>query len=168
MVVWLEYLVSRGHESSHTCNHGEVCRHFFTLWDLTFLWNLKERTREKFLRCSQWCLPVTLRINNFPVSWWWKKVRWKFSMHIFLHVCSGITVVDLHYTLFCMPQTHTHTHTHTHTQGLWMKSQGHLIWVLGKFTLCSYNRLDLVDVCVAAPVSGSVGHRSVVCVDIYY
>lgn len=110
MVVWLEYLVSRGHESSHTCNHGEVCRHFFTLWDLTFLWNLKERTREKFLRCSRWCLPVTLRNNNFPVSWWWKKVRWKFSMHIFSacvfwNPCCGLAV----YLVLYATDTHTHT-----------------------------------------------------------
>lgn len=49
MVVWLEYLVSRGHESSHTCNHGEVCRHFFHFVRLNISLEFKgENQREVF------------------------------------------------------------------------------------------------------------------------
>lgn len=49
MVVWLEYLVSRGHECSHTCDHREVRGLIFTLW----AWELEEENQNEIFKVQQ-------------------------------------------------------------------------------------------------------------------
>lgn len=105
MVVWLEYLVSRGHECPYTCDHRKVRGRIFTLWD----WEWKEENLNEIFKVQQVVL-ANYSKNNFQLVYD-TETSYGNSQCLFCYVgaleshCASDTNVNLQFSLFCAPKT---------------------------------------------------------------
>lgn len=104
MVVWLEYLVSRGHECSHTCDHREVRGHIFTSWD----WEWREENLNEIFKVQQVVL-ANYSENTFQLVCD-TETSYGNSQCLFCYVgaleshSALDTDVNLQFSLFCAPK----------------------------------------------------------------
>lgn len=117
MVVWLEYLVSRGHERSYTCNHREVRGCIFTLWD----WELKVENPNAVFKVQQVVLASSIK-NTLQLVYDTES-SYGNSQYLFCYICAleshsaSYTNENLYFTLYCAPKTKS-LHEITRTPGV--------------------------------------------------